>query len=85
MTNLVARVACLGRLRHEPKGYSGPLDRQLLCFAWMVTAVRNSLRDLIETILVSMFLNGDAVRERDDWIDLSHKYVKLSILFTTPY
>lgn len=36
----------------------------------MVTAVRTALRDLIEAVLASMFLNGDVDRERDDWLVL---------------
>lgn len=53
-------------------GFVGPLDRQLLTFAWKITAVRRSLRDLLETVLTSMFLNGDVDRERDDWKDIVH-------------
>jgi hypothetical protein len=71
MTSLVSRVACFGRLRHKAVGFSGPLDRQLLSYAFMITAVRSSLRDLIESIIVSMFLGGDIDRERDDWSDLA--------------
>ena len=71
--DLITQVACLGRFKHKPKGYSGPLNRELLTFAWKISAVRNSLRDLIETILVSMFLNGDAVRDRNDWTDLAQR------------
>lgn len=73
MTNLIARVACLGRLQHRSTGFRGPLDRPLLGFAWMISAVRSSLRDLIETIFVTMCLNGDVVRERQDWVELSQR------------
>jgi hypothetical protein len=59
-------------------GFVGPLDRQLLTFAWKITAVRTTLRDLLETILTSMFLNGDADRDREDWIALIQKYVELA-------
>lgn len=69
-TNLISKIACLGRLKHDAVGYVGPLDRQLLSFAWMITAVRTSLRDLIESVLASMFLNGDVDRNRDDWLAL---------------
>lgn len=51
-------------------GYSGPLNRQLLCFSAMISAVRSSLRDLIEVVLTTMLLNGDIERDRRDWIDL---------------
>ncbi|RVX65906.1 hypothetical protein B0A52_10213 [Exophiala mesophila] len=66
-TNLISKTACLGRIRHKPMGFVGPLDRQLLTYAWKITAVRRSLRDLLETVLTSMFLNGDVDRDRDDW------------------
>ncbi|KAJ9654349.1 hypothetical protein H2198_006580 [Neophaeococcomyces mojaviensis] len=72
-TNLCSKIACLGRLKHETIGYVGPLDRDLLTFAREITSLRQSLRDLAETILVSMFLNGDALRDRDDWQELPTK------------
>lgn len=58
-------------------GFVGPLDREKLTFAWKVTAVRTTLRDLLETIMTSMFLNGEVERERSDWAELSQKYVCL--------
>lgn len=75
-TNLISKTACLGRIRHKPMGFVGPLDRQLLTFAWKITAVRRSVRDLLETVTTSMFLNGDVERERDDWTFLVSKYVR---------
>lgn len=56
-------------------GFVGPLDRQLLTFAWKITAVRRSLRDLLETVVSSMFLNGDADRDRDDWTVIVQRFV----------
>ncbi|OCT44920.1 XPG I-region protein [Cladophialophora carrionii] len=72
-TNLISKIACLSRIQHKSMGFVGPLDRQLLTFAWKITAVRTTLRDLLETILTSMFLNGDVDREREDWITLMQK------------
>ncbi|KAK5185906.1 hypothetical protein LTR44_001955 [Exophiala sp. CCFEE 6388] len=72
-TNLISRIACLGRIRHKPMGFVGPLDRQLLTYAWKITAIRTSLRDLLETVITSMFLNGDIERERSDWTTLVQK------------
>ncbi|KIX08256.1 uncharacterized protein Z518_02912 [Rhinocladiella mackenziei CBS 650.93] len=72
-TNLISKTACLGRIRHKPMGFVGPLDRQLLTFAWKITAVRTSLRDLLETVMTSMFLNGDVDRDREDWIGLAQR------------
>ena len=76
MTNLVSRIACFGRLRHRAVGYSGPLDRQLLSYSYMITAVRSSLRDLVEVILASMFLNYDAERARKEYFELASRFVK---------
>jgi hypothetical protein len=80
MTNLVSRIACFGRLKHRAVGYSGPLDRQLLSYSYMITAVRSSLRDLIETILVAMFLSYDAERDREDYSDLIAAFVMQPLL-----
>ncbi|KAK5939190.1 hypothetical protein PMZ80_008493 [Knufia obscura] len=77
-TNLLSKIACLGRLKHEPVGYVGPLDRSLLTFAWEITTIRESLRNLCETILTTMFLNGDVSREREDWHELSQRLPFLS-------
>ena len=44
----------------------------------MISAVRSSLRDLIEMIIASLLLHGDAEREdRTDWLDLGLEYVNL--------
>ena len=72
MTNLISRVVCVGRLEFQSSGYNGPLERSLLSFAWMITALRTCLRDLMETVLVCMLMNGDVVRDRKDWAELSH-------------
>jgi len=67
---LVSRVACIGKIRHKSIGYSGPLSRQLLSFRSLICAVRSSLRDLIEVVLASLLLNGEADRDRNDWTEL---------------
>ncbi|KAL2361646.1 hypothetical protein RJZ56_005463 [Blastomyces dermatitidis] len=67
---LVSQVACIGKIRHKSIGYSGPLSRQLLSFRSLICAVRSSLRDLVEVVLASLLLNGEADRDRDDWTDL---------------
>ncbi|KAL8842147.1 MAG: hypothetical protein Q9176_002840 [Flavoplaca citrina] len=68
---LVSRVACLGRLIHQPRGYSGPLSRHILAYHSMVSAVQASLRDMLEICLVTMFLEGGVDREREDWMDIA--------------
>ncbi|MCJ1288797.1 hypothetical protein MMC34_000326 [Xylographa carneopallida] len=68
---IISWVASLGKVRHHAIGYSGPLNRQLLAFQSIVSEVRASLRDLIEMSLVSLFLEGHADRDRNDWMDIS--------------
>ncbi|KAI9678574.1 MAG: hypothetical protein M1817_005631 [Caeruleum heppii] len=67
---LISRVACLGKLRHKPIGFTGPLSRNLLAYHSFISAVRGSLRDLVEMVMINLLLNGDADRERNDWVDL---------------
>ena len=68
---LVSRVACLGRLRHQARGYSGPLSRHMLAYHSIISAVQASLRDMLEVALASMFLEGEVDRNRKDFMDLS--------------
>lgn len=72
---LVSRVACIAKLQHKAIGYSGPLSRQLLCYRSLVSEVRSALRNLVEVVLASMLLSGDAERDRKDWPELGIKYV----------
>ncbi|QGA18185.1 hypothetical protein EYB26_005869 [Talaromyces marneffei] len=59
---LISRVACIGKLKHKPIGYSGPLSRQLLSFRSLIFAVRRTLRELVEVVLTSMLLSGEVDR-----------------------
>ena len=68
---MVSRVACIGKIRHRDIGYSGPLSRQLLSYHSLITAVRTSLRDLIEVVLATMLLSGEVDRDRSDWTELT--------------
>jgi len=71
---LVSRVACLGKIHHAQKAYSGPLSRHLLAYQSIVSSVHATLRDLMEMTLVGMFLEGLIDRDRDDWVDISLGY-----------
>lgn len=71
---LVSRVACLGRLVHPPRGYSGPLSRHLLAYHATKATVQAALRDLVEMSVVTMFLEGYAERDRDDWMTIALTY-----------
>ncbi len=67
---LISRVACLGKLRHLPCGYAGPLSRHLLGYNSTIATVRENLRNLSEISLVTLLLDGNVDRDRDDWTDL---------------
>jgi hypothetical protein len=51
------------------------LSRQLLCYRSLISEVRSALRNLIEVVLASLFLSGDADRDRNDWTEMAIKYV----------
>ncbi|KAI9667560.1 MAG: hypothetical protein M1821_000376 [Bathelium mastoideum] len=68
---LISRVASLGRLGHKAIGFTGPLSRHLLGYHSMITTMRKALRDLEEMCLLTLFLRGDAERERDNFAELS--------------
>jgi hypothetical protein len=61
---LVSRVACLGKLHHREVGFTGPLSRHLLGYSSMISAIRGTLRDLLEASLANLLLSGDATREQ---------------------
>lgn len=63
--NLISRVATLGSFQHKNLGYTGPLSRTLLAFQQMASAVRNSLRDLVEIHACNVMTSGAAARARD--------------------
>ncbi len=63
---LLSRIACLGKLRHNAIGFTGPLSKHLLGYNSMIAAVRRNLRDVLEMSLVTLLLNGDADREKVD-------------------
>ena len=70
---LISKCASLLKLRHQAFGYTGPLNRSLLAFRSLSTAVREADRDLIEAIVASMFMFGQSKREREDQVEISQK------------
>jgi len=72
---LISQCATLLKLRHQVYGYTGPLNKGLLAFRSLSTTVREADRDLIEAIVASMFMYGQCKRERDDYLDISQRYV----------
>lgn len=73
---LISRCATLLKLRHEANGYTGPLSKNLLTFRSLSQAIREANRDLLEAVLTTNFLFAQSTRDRDDWIEISHRYVK---------
>lgn len=72
---LVSQCATLLKLRHQVYGYTGPLNKSLLAFRSLSSAVREADRDLIEAVVASMFMYGQCKRERDDYLDISQRLV----------
>ncbi|KAJ2903992.1 putative xpg domain-containing protein [Zalerion maritima] len=70
---LISRCATLLKLRHEANGYTGPLSKNLLTFHSLSQAVREANRDLLETVLATMFLCAQSKRDREDYLEISHR------------
>lgn len=64
---LIARCASLLKLRHKEIGYTGPLSKNLLSFHSIISTVRESDRDLTETVFAAMFLYAHANRNQKHW------------------
>ncbi|OAA72269.1 XPG I-region protein [Cordyceps fumosorosea ARSEF 2679] len=69
---LISQAATLLKLRHQVFGYTGPLNKSLLMFRSLSSAIREADRGLIEGIVASMFMYGQCQRERDDYLEISH-------------
>lgn len=75
---LIGRTACLLKLRHQSLGYTGPLSKNFLSFHSLIKAVRETDRDLLEAISVSLCLSGSIARfkgdiQREDWGELGRR------------
>lgn len=70
---LISRCTILLKLRHQANGYTGPLSKNFLCFRSLSSSVRESCRDVFEAIVASLFLYGQAERERDDYLHIGQR------------
>lgn len=70
---LISQAATLLKLQHQVFGYTGPLNKSLLTFRSLSSSIREADRDLIESIVASMFMYGQCKRERDDHLEISQK------------
>ncbi|RSM15379.1 hypothetical protein CEP52_000916 [Fusarium oligoseptatum] len=75
---LISQCASLLKLRHQVYGYTGPLNKSLLVFRALSSTVREANRDLVESIVASMFLYAQSKRDRDDQLEISHRLPFLS-------
>ena len=70
---LIGRTACLLKIRHKNIGYTGPLSKNFLHYYSIIRAVRETDRDLLEAIVASMLLSGQAARDEGDFKKLSRR------------
>jgi hypothetical protein len=69
-TLLVGRLSTLLPIHHKTIGFHGPLSRHLLAYHSMTVVTRNANRDLVEMVLINLFLSGLVSREdRTDYAD----------------
>ncbi|KAG5513681.1 hypothetical protein PMAC_000719 [Pneumocystis sp. 'macacae'] len=72
-TTLISRVACLSVLHQKDVPWAGPLSQGLLVFNFFIKILSQTIRNLIEMVTVSLFMNRDANRERDDWLEFTRQ------------
>ncbi|CAG8474579.1 15153_t:CDS:10 [Funneliformis caledonium] len=68
---LLSRTLSLIPAKFKGVSWNGPLSRELLAFNSFVRALNRSLRNLCEMLTLSMFLNGDCVRDRQDLLEIA--------------
>ncbi|CAI2168817.1 8627_t:CDS:10 [Funneliformis geosporum] len=68
---LISRTLSLIPANFKGVSWNGPLSRELLAFNSFVRALNRSLRNLCEMLTLSMFLNGDCVKDRQDFLEIS--------------
>ncbi|CAG8453923.1 4770_t:CDS:10 [Acaulospora morrowiae] len=68
---LISRTLSLIPAKFKGVPWVGPLCRELLVFNSFVKVLTRSLRNLCEMLTLSMFLNGDCVKERQDYLDIA--------------
>ena len=75
----VCRVACLTSLTQTPFPWEGPVSKEFLAFNSMVSEYQSNLRDLIEMVLLAMFVHGDVEREKRS----NSEYSKLGMRYSS--
>lgn len=77
---LISRVACLGTVRHDKIGYTGPLARILLAYHQTIAVVRGALRDLLEMHASYIFMAASVDR---NWTHKMYTDLGASLPFVT--
>ncbi|CAG8695863.1 30025_t:CDS:10, partial [Gigaspora margarita] len=68
---LISRTLSLVPVKFKGVPWAGPLCREMLIFNSFVKALNRSLRNLCEMLTLSMFLNGDCEKDRQDYLDIA--------------
>ncbi|CAG8748929.1 11916_t:CDS:2, partial [Racocetra persica] len=68
---LISRTLSLVPAKFKATSWVGPLCREMLVFNSFVKALNRSLRNLCEMLTLSMFLNGDCEKDRQDYLDIA--------------
>lgn len=68
----ISKIASLASFSGRNTGFAGPLARANLTFGSFANALGGALRDLFESLLLSMLLHHETEREtRENWYELS--------------
>ncbi|CDH60807.1 xpg i-region protein [Lichtheimia corymbifera JMRC:FSU:9682] len=68
---LISRALSLLPMDIKPEAWKGPFDRDLLVFNSFIKALNKSYRNLCEMLVLSLFLNNLAEKERTDYFDIA--------------
>ncbi|KAI0244780.1 hypothetical protein L0F63_002803 [Massospora cicadina] len=68
---LFSRVMCLIPMTFGRAPWSGPVDRNLLCFQSCVRIVTRTLRHMVEMVAAGILLAGECSKPRSDLFDLA--------------
>lgn len=68
---LISRALSLVPMHIKPEAWKGPFDRDVLVFNSFIKALNKSYRNLCEMLVLSLFLNNLAEKERTDYFDIA--------------
>jgi len=71
---LLTRVFTLLPMRLLEKSWEGPIDHDLMGFNSIVKALYKTLRNLMEMLLLNLFLNNRATLNPEDLLEVSYRY-----------